>query len=276
MKEYKLTIVIVTYKNEANILQCLGSLKKYILNGDILVIDNSSRDEIDRVIEKNFSRIKLIKNKKNIGFGAAANQGARITKGDYLLFLNPDTVVKEGCIEEMVSFLKKKKDAGAIGCKVLNPDASLQPSCGRFPTIINIILDRIPVLNKLFKTELIRQENFYSKIQTPDWISGVFFMVKKNVFENLGGFDERYFLYVEDVDFCYRAREAGYKIYYNPKAEIIHYDQGKSKERKPFKAKQMRKGFSIFFKKYKSPLYVSLWKTVLIVESFFKPSLKGL
>jgi len=274
MRQFRLTIVIVTYNNEANILQCLTSLKKYINNGDILAIDNSSQDKTSRIVGKMFPKIKLIRNKKNVGFATAANQGSRISKGDYLLFLNPDTIVKEGCIEKMVSFLKKKKDAAVVGCKVLNPDGTLQPSCGKFPTISNIILDRIPIINKLFKTELIRQENFYNKEQDSDWMSGVFFIVRRDVFKKLGGFDEKYFLYVEDVDFCYRARNAGYKIYYNPKAKIMHYDMGKSQERKKFKAQQMRKGFTIFFKKNKSPTYLFVWKLILLIESIFKPSLK--
>ena len=274
MMKFRLTIVIVIHNNVASILQCLNSLKKYISKENVLVIDNFSQDQATEIIQKTFLKLTVIKNSKNLGFAVAVNQGARIAKGEYLVFLNPDTVIKKNCIEEMLRFIKKKKDAGVVGCRVLNPDGSLQPSCGSFPTISNIILDRIPVLNKLFKTELIRQEDFYNKEQSPDWISGVFFMIRRDVFERLGGFDEKYFLYVEDVDFCYRARKAGYKIYYNPKVEIIHYDMGKSKERRFFKAQQMRKGFSIFFGKYKSAHYLFLWKIFLKIESILKPYLR--
>ncbi len=269
-----ISIIIVTYDSESSIQGCLESIyKKNNLALEIVLVDNASKDQTVNIVNNYPLRLVVIKNKKNIGFAAAVNQGARIARGEYLLFLNPDTVVKKGCIEEMVSFFEKKKDAAVVGCKVVNPDGTLQPSCGSFPTIGNIILDRIPILNKFFKTELIRQEDFYSKEQTSDWISGVFFMVRRDVFGKLGGFDEKYFLYVEDIDFCYRAKQAGYKIYYNPKAEIIHYDMGKSKERKKFKAQQMRKGFSIFFEKYKSSYYLFLWKMVLAVESIFRPRL---
>lgn len=275
----KLSIIIVTYNSEHYIKQCLSSLLKLNTKNknydvEIIIVDNFSSDNALQTIKMEFPQVTVKKNRENLGFADAANQGAKIAKGDYLLFLNPDTVVKADCIEEMVNFLKKKKDAAVVGCKVLNTDGTLQPSCGSFPTISNIIFDRISVINILFKTELIRQANFYNKEKTPDWISGVFFMVKKDIFEKLGGFDERYFLYVEDVDFCCRARKAGFKIYYNPKAQIIHYDQGRSKERRPFKAKQMRKGFSIFFEKYKSPLYFFIWRTILTIESLFKPSLR--
>jgi len=265
-----ISAIIVTYNSQKQILQLLQFLsKELITKKEIIIIDNISNDKTCQIIEKKFSQVKLVKNHRNVGFAGAANQGARIAKGEYLLFLNPDTVVKKGCIEEMVNFLKKKKDAAVVGCKVLNPDRTLQPSCGSFPRISNIILDRFPIFNNMFKTELIRQEDFYNKEQTSDWVSGVFFLTPKKIFEKLGGFDEKYFMYVEDVDFCYRAWKSGYKVYYNPKAEIIHYDMGKSKDRRKFKAKQMRKGFSIFFEKYKQPYYLFLWRMLLKIESVF-------
>ena len=271
-----ISIVIVSFNVQTTIEDCLSSIitsdKRKVF--EAICIDNLSIDQTTQIISKKFPQVRLIKNKKNIGFAAAVNQGAGIAKGECLLFLNPDTIVKPDCIKNMVNFLKEKKDAGVVGCRILNPNGSLQPSCGTFPTIINIILDRIPILNKLFKTELIRQEGYYEKEQSPDWTSGAFFMVRRDIFLSLGGFDEKYFLYVEDVDFSYRAKKAGYKIYYNPKAEIIHYDMGKSKERKNFKAKQIRIGFTIFFGKYKSLPYLFLWKMILTIELILKPNLK--
>lgn len=274
MQQFRLDVIVITYNNERSISVCLSSLEKCSYKKKLYAFDNFSEDKTCYIIKKEFPQVKLIKNNKNIGFGVAVNQGAKIAKGDYLLFLNPDTVVKGGCIEEMVRFLEKKKDAAVVGCRVLNPNGSLQPSCGKFPTIANIILDRILIVNKILRTELIRQESFYAKEQTSDWVSGAFFLVKRDVFLKLGGFDEKYFMYVEDVDFCYRARDAGYKIFYNPKAEIIHCNMGKSRPRKRFKAIQMRRGFTIFFKKYKTPIYVFLWKAILHIESLVKPHLR--
>lgn len=271
-----ISTIIITFNSQNQIEECFKSLeinKKIQL--EILVVDNNSIDKTCQIIQKKFFHVKLIKNKANIGFAKACNQGAKIAKGKYLLFLNPDTIVKPGCIEKVVDFLEKKKDAAVVGCKMLNTDGSLQSSCGNFPSISNIILDRIPIINKIFKTVLIRQEDFYTKEQNLDWVSGAFFLVKKDVFFKLGGFNERYFMYIEEIDFCYRAKKAGYKIYYNPKAEIIHYDMGKSKERKLAKANNMRKGFSIFFKKYKSPLYFDIWQKILKIESVLKPHLRN-
>lgn len=269
------SIIIISYNSEKNILPCLTSINNNChAKIEIIIIDNAFKDRIAKIIKRRFSQVKFTENRINVGFAKAANQGARIAKGEYLLFLNPDTVVKKNCIEEMIKFLESKKDAVVVGCKLLNPTGSLQPSCGNFPTISNIILDRIPIINKLFKTEIIRQENYYQSEQSPDWISGGFFLVRRDIFLELGGFDEKYFMYVEDIDFCYRVKEKGYKIYYNPDVEIVHYDMGRSKERKVLKSINMRKGFSMFFKKYKYPLYYSLWQAILRIEAFLKTFLK--
>lgn len=275
-KRINLSIVLVTFNSQNTINNCVNSigLKSQITDG-IIIVDNASKDKTIEILKRRFpGRIKLIKYRKNLGFAKAANQGAKIAKGEYLLFLNPDTVVKSNCIESMLEFAKNKKDAAIVGCKVLNPDGSLQPSSGRFPTISNIIFDRMPIINKIIQTEQIRLKDYYKKVQKPDWVTGAFFLAKREVFEKLGGFDERYFLYVEDVDFCYRVKKAGYKIYYNPNAEIIHYDQGKSPQRKNFKAKQMRKGFTIYFEKYKPNWYMNIWRMILAFEKLFKPTLR--
>lgn len=272
-----LLIVIITFHSKKEIKNLITSLSVYrSKKTNIIIVDNASIDETFLSFKKLFPDIHIVKNRKNLGFAKAANQGAKIAKGEYLLFLNPDTVVNPETVQTIIKVLKSKKDAPIVGCKTFNKDGSLQPSCGNFPTISNIILDRIPILNKIFSTELIRNEKYYEKEQTPDWVSGAFFLVKKSIFEELGGFDEQYFLYVEDVDFCYRAKKAGYKIYYTPNASIIHFDQGKSKERKKFKALQMRRGFSLFFSKHKPSFYLNLWKMLLFIEKHVNPHIRSL
>lgn len=267
-------LLFVTFNSENQICSNLDLLHKVNFKYEILIVDNNSSDKTLQVIKKSNLSVKLIQNTKNMGFAKGINLGVKIAKSEYLLFLNPDVQINVVNLEKFISTIDKK-DINILGCKILNSDSVVQPSCGKFPTILNIIADRVPVINKLFKTELIRQNKYYNKEQEPDWISGAFFLVRRDVFLKLGGFDERYFMYGEDIDFCYRAKKAGYKILYNPSFEIIHYDMGKSKSRKRNKAINIRKGFTIFFRKYKSPFYCFIWESILKIESFFRPSLKN-
>lgn len=239
---------------------------------EIIVVDNASKNK--SFSKKKISNVIVISNNKNLGFARACNQGVKIAKGEYLLFLNPDTVVKKDFFEKLENFVKKER-VDIVGFKTLNKDGTLQFSCGNFPTILNIVLDRIPLLSKIFSTELIRKENYYKDKQYPDWVSGACLLVRRDVYEKLKGFDEKYFLYVEDIDLCLRAKMKGYQVCYNPNLEIIHLDEGKTEKKKDFKAKQIRIGFTIFFAKYRSSLYVSIWKTILLIESFFKPKLRN-
>lgn len=268
------SIIFINFHSEILIKNLLLNLNKLIDKPELeIIIVNNTIYKNNKRFLSSFSINKIFFNTSNIGFARAANQGAKIAKGEYLLFLNPDTIIKPKAITKMIEF-SKKLNADIAGCKLLNIDQTLQPSCGKFPTIANIIFDRIPFVNQFIQTQLIRQKSYYEKAQTPEWISGAFFLVKRSVFEKLGGFGESYFMYVEDIDFCYKAKKAGFRIYYNPDIEITHFDHGKLPERKINKAINMRKGFSIFFKKYKNPLYFSLWKLILFIESFFKPHLK--
>lgn len=268
------SIIIVTHNSEKEITNCLIHIVSSIENLEIVIIDNKSNDSTYLITKKKFPTVLTKRNNTNYGFAKAANQGAKISKGEMLLFLNPDSLISKNNISKIIEFSKNKKYADIIGFKTLNPNKTLQYSCGNFPTVSNLILDRIPILNKMIATHLIRNDNYYQKLQSPDWVSGACLLVKRSVFEDLDGFDEKYFMYGEDVDFCYRAKKAEYKIIYYPKAEIVHFDEGKFPDKKVFKAIHMRKGFSIFFEKYKPRWYCKIWKFILLIESIFKPYLR--
>jgi GT2 family glycosyltransferase len=266
-----LSIIIVTYNSQHEIGRLLSTLKT--LNAEVIIVDNASDDETNKKIRLSNLEVKLISNKTNVGFAKAANQGAKKASGKYLLFVNPDIIFKKTDAKKIVDFIESKKDAAVVGCKILNPDGTLQPSCGSFPTMTNVIIDRIPILNTLLTTQLIRRRSYYNKEHSTDWITGAFLMTKKKLFNTIGQFDENYFLYVEDIDLCYRAKKAGYSNYFCPSPSVIHLDLGKSYPRKNFKAKQIREGLSIFFEKYKPPYYAFIWKSILKMESIFRPAL---
>lgn len=199
---------------------------------EIIVIDNASSDNSVEVIKINFPQVRLIQNSANVGLARANNQGVRLTRGEYILFLNPDTVVQRHSMEKMVDFLKNNDNVAIVAPKLINPDGSIQLSCRQFYNLRTIILRRtflgkVFINSKLVKEHLLLNRN-HSEILEVDWILGACFLTKRDIFENIGCFDENYPLYFEDVDLCYRAKNASYKVIYFPKATVIHHHQRES------------------------------------------------
>ncbi len=183
---------------------------------EIIVIDNASTDNSCKVI-KNFAEIKLIKNEKNLGFSKANNIGAKAAIGDFLFFLNPDTQVKGETIQKLLEFGRKNPNT-ILGPKLENPDGSLQASCYNLPKISGAI-------SEFWFGKKGTYEKFTPVGRRPcqvEAIVGAAMFMPKNTFEKLGGFDEKYFLYYEDLDFCRRAAKAKIPIYYYPAATLIH------------------------------------------------------
>lgn len=247
-----LTIIIANYNSKKYLENCLRSLVCVAgFKEQIIVVDNSSKDSSQQMIKNKFPKVKLIENKTNLGFSRANNLASQEATTKYLLFLNPDTVVLKDTLAKLIQTANRINDLGALGCKILNADNSLQFSCGCFPTLYNVILDRMPILRNVFYTELIRKRSYYQKRQSPDWVSGVCLLVPKDLFDKVGGFDENFFLYVEEVDLCYRIRKKGLKTFYTPESQIIHHYQGGQERRKDKKSDYMRQGLVRFFKKHR-------------------------
>jgi GT2 family glycosyltransferase len=244
------TIIIVSYNTMRLLEACLHSIYNNIseLNFEVIVVDNNSRDGSQEMVKKNFSDVKLIQNKENLGFSKANNQGIRIAKGDYLLLLNPDTAIMPEALDSMVEFMKKNQKVGAIGPKLIDINGVVQPSAGREDTIYTVLLryctprsfnvkiKRILAKNhfRKFRKLLGSQVDSYllrSEIETPteiDRISGASFLVRRKTIKEVGLLDEKIFLYSEDADLCFRIKKKGWKIVYFPEAKIIHYGGGAS------------------------------------------------
>ena len=233
----KLSIIIVNYNVKEFVKNLLISLEKALKNftSEIIIIDNASSDGSVEDIKNKFPTIKLIANKNNVGFGKANNQGLEIADGEYIVLLNPDTIVKENTFKNLIDFIQEKPDVGMVTCKVLNPDGTLQLACRRsFPGPWTSFT-KVTGLSKLFpKSKLFARYNLTylneNEINEVDAVSGSFMMFKKNVYNKVGGFDSRFFMYGEDLDLCYRVQSKGYKVYYVPTTEIIHY-KGESTKR---------------------------------------------
>ena len=192
---------------------------------EIIVIDNNSSDGTVEMIKQKFPQVNLISLNKNTGFAYANNLGIKRAKGDYILLLNPDTQFKEDTLSVIAKKLESDNSIGILGCKLLNTDKSLQPSVRNFPTIASqlVILLKLHYIFPFLLNNYLNKHFDYSKEQEVDQVMGAFFCVKKEVFDTIGLLDENYFIWFEEVDFCYRAKKAGYKVLYTPKISVIHY-----------------------------------------------------
>jgi len=229
-----LSIIIVNYNSSGFLKNCLESLlnSKDAVEKEIIVIDNASSNGSINFVKSSFPSVKLIENKKNYGFAKANNIGAMAARSEFMLFLNPDTVIQKYALEKMVNFMEQNAGAGAVGPKLLYPDGSLQCSCRNFYNLRTILLRRT-VLGKVFPHSRLLQYHLMSdwnhnQIQEVDWVLTACLMIRREVLEKTGYFDEKYKMYFEDVDLCYRVRKAGYKVFYYPDAVVVHHHQRES------------------------------------------------
>ena len=255
----KLSVIIVSFNVKFYLRQCLNSvlLATQIDELEVIVIDNHSFDDSCNLIKSEFPQIKLIENQKNVGFSVAVNQGLKIAKGDYICFLNPDTLVQEDTFIKLISNIKENPEVGCIGPKILNPDGSLQKSCKRsFPTPL-VALPKVLGLSKLFpKNKWLGKYNLTylddNKPHFVDAISGSFMLFPKDVIHDVGPLDETFFMFGEDLDYSFRVHEIGRKVLYFPETEVIHYKGESVKSAPQDMIKVFYESMDIFFEKYKA------------------------
>jgi hypothetical protein len=242
-----LSIIIVSYNVKEYLKKCLASIfaNQADLKLQVIVVDNASADRSVEMIKANFPSVEIIANQKNLGFAKANNQGLKQARAKYILALNPDTEIIGDCLPKMLELIKSNNQIGIAGCRHLNPDYTLQPSVRRFPTLKAIIMILFK-LAKFFDSETLdhylAKDFDYQKSQPADQVAGSFFLVRQKMLEQIGWFDEKFFIWFEEVDLCYRAKKAGWQVWYSPQASIIHYGGQSFAQKMTFK-KQI-----IFFK----------------------------
>ena len=268
------SVVIVTWNSRETVEECLKSLLPQV--SEILVVDNASKDGTAGFIVKNFPKIKLVKNKKNIGFAKAVNQGIRRARSKYILMLNPDTVVKEGALERMVEFADSDSKIGIVGPKLLSPDGTVQKEVQRFPTLLPMIfwlfrLHRIPPFPDLppLRGFLLRDFD-YEKTQEAEHLMGAALLLRRKMLDELvsssrgrwasGPFDENFWLWFEETDLEKRAKDAGWKVVYYPKAEVIHQVGESTRKMNPFRLQYIwNNSLRHYFKKHRP-----FWEQVIL------------
>ena len=234
----KLSIIIVHYRTYALTKQTIESIlaAKLPFAYEIIVVDNASRDGSAEALEdvfKSVDKVHLIYNTDNLGFAKANNIGLKQAKGDYILLLNSDTYVKDRCLEKCLAYIEENPRIGALGCKVSLADGRLDHACKRgFPTpqASFYYFLRWDKKNPTKYGQYRACHLGENEIGEVDALTGAFMLMPRQVIYALKGLDEDFFMYGEDLDLCYRIKEAGYKIIYYPKGEIIHYKGGSSKK----------------------------------------------
>ncbi len=254
-----LSIIIVNYNVKEFLQNLLHSIEKASakISKEIIVIDNASDDGSVEVIREKFPSLTLIENKTNAGFGKANNQGLAIANGKYILFINPDCIVSEDTFINMLSFFEEHPECGLAGCKILNSDGTLQLACRRsFPGPWTSFT-KVTGLSNLFpKSRIFARYNLTyldeNKTNEVDALSGSFMMMRKDVYEKVGGFDGQFFMYGEDLDLCYRVQKAGHKVFYVHSTQVIHYKGESTKRSNLDETKLFYDAMHLFVKKHLS------------------------
>ena len=225
----RLGICIVTRSSADVISDCLSSLFMQTEGSglDVVVVDNDSKDETVEEVKNRFPSVKLIENKENLGFSKAVNQGLRILDAQYYVLLNPDAIIQDRALEKMIEFMKENPQAGICIPKVLNSDGSLQYQCRRGEARPGEVFSYFLGLAKLFPKDTRFTGYLLNHIDNDvtnevKAVSGSCMVIRREVIEQIGYLDERYFAYQEDSDYCFQARKAGWKIYYVPTGQVTH------------------------------------------------------
>jgi GT2 family glycosyltransferase len=232
------SIIIVTRNTREQTAQAVESVfqSKDSLRKEVVVVDNGSTDGTPELMRAKFPDARYLRQERNLGFAAANNLGARGTKAEFLLLLNSDARLQPGALAEAVAWMRAHPECGIVGAQLLNPDDSRQNSIANFPTLATELLNK-SLLRRLFPNRFPGKERRLTAPAEVESVIGAFMLVRNELWKALGGFDERYFFFFEETDFCLCARRQGWKIYHLPQVQVWH-EQGKS-------AKQLASGARI-------------------------------
>lgn len=232
-------IVIVNWNSGIQLKDCVESVMKSSFDNSILnkiiVVDNDSKDDSIELAERlNFDNLEIIKNKENLGFGKACNIGAKNSQSDFILFLNPDAMVYEDTFHKLFDYIEKNDNSDVVvyGVQLIGDDGKVQRTCARFPKLRNFLV-RVMGLNKInqefFKSFSMEYWN-HNETKIVDQVIGAFFLITKDIFEQLNGFDERFFVYYEELDLSKRVHDSGYKTMYISEIQAYHKGGGTSEQ----------------------------------------------
>ncbi len=272
-----LSIIIVNYNVRDFLMHALESIQRAVVTipHEIFIVDNASVDGSVEMVKNRFPDVNLIENQINKGFAAANNQAMKASSGEFIVLINPDTVVQEDTFSRLIEFMEKNPDAGAATCKILNPDGSFSvDSRHSIPTPMTAFWKQIGFSRLFPKSKIFAGYNLTyldeNEIYPVDAISGSFMFIRRAAFEKVGYLDEDYFMYCEDVDYCYRITRSGWKVYYAPVSDIIHYKGESTKKNNLDYVLNFNKSLYLFYKKHFHKKYFSLFAWIILLGIFLR------
>jgi len=252
----KLSIVILCWNDQKVIIDCLDSIftRTHATEFEVIVSDNGSTDGSPELIRQKFPLVRVIENRANLRFSKGNNVGIEASSGEYVLILNPDTIVQEGSLDRLVAFADAHPDAGGFGCRILNPDGSYQRSARPFPTIWRCWISALGLAGLGRFAKVFTADEYLGwngdTVRPIDWQSGCCLLVRSGLLKQLGGFDDQFQYYYEDVDLCRRIWGAGHPVLFTPSATVIHLGGQSTSTRfpVPFELDKHRNRYRYFYK----------------------------
>lgn len=275
----QITIIIVNYKVKEYVANLLDSIQKS--KGDlriqVIVVDNNSGDGSVSYLNQLYPQITYIENSVNVGFGRANNQALELADGEYTLLINPDTIVSENCLRVMKEYMDDTPQCAASGCKILNSDGTLAPESRRSVPTISSSIYKVLGLTYLFPNNRHFGKYYLSwlpedEVNKIPVLSGSFMFFRTHVLKEMGGFDERFFMYAEDIDLCYRVNQKGMEIHYVPYTSVVHYKGESSKKDNINYIKNFNNSLYLFFDKHYTHKYSLLFKIIIYIGIMLKKS----
>ncbi|WP_179346032.1 glycosyltransferase family 2 protein [Winogradskyella ursingii] len=262
----KLSVIVLNYNVRYFLELCLQSVQDALksIEAEIIVVDNSSSDDSCEMVKERFPEVKLIENTQNLGFSKGNNIGVAESKGEYICILNPDTVIAEDTFIQILEFAKSKSNFGIVGCQLIDGTGKFLPESKR----------HIPTAKIAFQKMMGKSDHYYNRnienddVGKTDILVGAFMMLRRDVYNEVGGFDEDYFMYGEDIDLSFKILKAGYSNFYFGKTSIIHF-KGESTFKDKVYAKRFYQAMAIFYRKHfeRNSLFTAMVKLAIKVGS---------
>ncbi len=287
MKAHDLSIIVVSWNVRDLLRACLKSVTESLSSGrgqalssQLIVVDNASSNGSVEMVKEAFPEIHVIANDRNLGFTKGNNQGIALSDGRHVLLLNPDTEVVGDALGEMVAYMDDHPTAGALGPQLLYPDGQVQSSRRRFPDLRTAYVESTFLQSWFAQSGMLERyyvlDRFDGETQAVDWVVGACLLIRRETLEEVGPLDESFFMYSEELDWCYRAKMRGWEVVYLPTAQAIHHVGKSSEQVLPVRHIQFQRSKVLFFKKHHGRLKGEMLRFFLLATYLWQMTVEGL